>query len=179
LQHPCMNSESCNITWPVAFGELAALLPTARIVGTIAVALPRRSRAARSANQPARGGVGGMVEIGFYQIGNELPRLAFGVQRRWRFHPVTSVAPRSQCCNQRAARLARCRWLPGLGIPKIFGIWPPLAPPPVTESSNNHGTMSYRQGKPRRMMRKSKLSKKQRSESARRASLARWGKKER
>jgi hypothetical protein len=39
--------------------------------------------------------------------------------------------------------------------------------------------MSYRQEKPRRMMRKSKLSKKQRSESARRASLARWTKKER
>jgi hypothetical protein len=81
--------------------------------------------------------------------------------------------------QQRAARLAHCRWLLGLGIPKIFGIWPPLAPPPVTESSNNHGTMSYSQEKRRRMMRKSKLSKKQWSESARRASLARWTKKER
>jgi hypothetical protein len=48
-------------------------------------------------------GRGGMVEIGFYQI-DELPRLAFGVQHHWRFHPVTSAAPRSQCCNQRAAR---------------------------------------------------------------------------
>jgi hypothetical protein len=28
-----------------------------------------------------------MVEIGFYQIGNELPRLAFGVQRHWAQRP--------------------------------------------------------------------------------------------
>ena len=61
--------------------------------------LPRRSRAVngveaerfcrgtpgKAGNQPARGGAGGMVEIGFYQIGNELPRLAFGEQRHWRF----------------------------------------------------------------------------------------------
>jgi hypothetical protein len=49
------------------------------------------------------------LRLDFTKIGNELPRLAFGVQRHWRFHPVT--------------------WLPGLGIPRICGIWPPPAPP--------------------------------------------------
>jgi len=52
-----------------------------------------------------------MVEIEFYQIGNELPRLAFGVQRHWRFHPVTSVAPpRTAAINAPRASLAADGW---------------------------------------------------------------------